>query len=311
MKKLIKSITCIFIFTLSFTLAVAKGAQETSTQNAKEVLSSDSTSNQTQTSTQPQQTTTQVSTNTQSTTKNKATSIIQAALPSISAPASQGFTNDEAIQALKEALIEAAMSSSDLLSKENAYFKNPLYYIDLPSDAENLVKVVSKLPGGKSKIDDVILRLNRTAEESAAEIIPIFKEAVTNMSFQDATAIVTGKDDAATQYLKRTTYNQLVSLYKPRVNAALDKKLVGSKSANEAWASLVTTYNKTSQTTNKVGAVFGKEVMQEVNTDLAQYATEKALDAVFLQMAEEEGKIRKDPMDYASSIIRKVFGAKR
>ena len=108
-----------------------------------------------------------------------------------------GFSNDEAIKALKAALNEGAKVASTQLSKEDAYYKNPLYYIDMPKDAEKLVATVSKLPNGKKNVENVVLRLNRTAEACAAEIIPVFAEAITGMTVGDGVAIVTGKDNAA------------------------------------------------------------------------------------------------------------------
>ena len=131
------------------------------------------------------------------------------------------------------------------------------------------------------------------------------------MTVGDGVAIVTGKDNAATEYLKKKTYEQLVSLYKPKISAALDQKLVGGMSANEAWEKLTATYNKAGGTANKVSSIFGKEAVKEVDIDLAQYATEKALDAVFLKIADEEAEIRDKPLEYSSDIIRKVFGSRK
>lgn len=222
-----------------------------------------------------------------------------------------GFSNDEAVKALKAALNEGAKVASAQLSKEDAYYKNPLYYIDMPKDAEKLVATVSKLPNGKKNVENVVLRLNRTAEACAAEIIPVFAEAITDMTVGDGVAIVTGKDNAATEYLKKKTYDQLVSLYKPKIAAALDQKLVGSMSANEAWEKLTATYNKAGGTANKVSSIFGKEAIKEVDIDLAEYATEKALDAVFLKIADEEAEIRDKPLEYSSDMIRKVFGSRK
>jgi len=222
-----------------------------------------------------------------------------------------GFSNEDAIQALKAALNEGAKVASSQLSKEDAYYKNPLYYIDLPEETDKLVATVSKLPNGKKNIENVILRLNRTAEACAAEIIPVFVEAITGMTVGDGVSIITGKDDAATEYLKKKTYEQLVSLYKPKISAALDQKLVGNMSANEAWEKLTATYNKAGGTANKVTSIFGKEAIKEVDVDLAEYATQKALDAVFLKIADEEAEIRDKPLEYSSDIIRKVFGSRK
>ncbi len=221
------------------------------------------------------------------------------------------FSNDEAVQALKAALGKGAETASSQLHIEDAYYKNPLYFIDMPPEAEKIVNTISKLPQGKKAIDDVVLRLNRTAESCAAEIVPIFTDSITSMSVSDGINIVKGEDNAATQYLQGKTYSQLVELYKPKVAQALDQKLIGNMSANEAWSKVVTTYNKAGSSANKLSGKLGKNTaaVETVDTDLSQYATEKALDAIFLKIADEEKKIRDNPVGYGSDIITKVFGS--
>lgn len=277
MKNSVYFIVTALLLLLQFTVISATGAQETSLSEITKALGfGNSTTTQTQ--------------------KN--------------ASGISSYTNDEAVLALKEALKKGASYSSEFLSKEDAYYKNPLYFIDIPEDAKDLVNVVSKVPGGKKMVEDVVLRLNRTAESAAKEIIPIFAEAITGMSVADGISIVIGKDNAATEYLRSKTYSQLSALYKPKIAAALDQKIVGKVSANDAWEKLVSTYNKASSTTNKIGSIFGNdELVKVIDTDLAQYATDKALNAVFLKMADEEKEIRANPMQYASDIISKVFGA--
>ncbi|NLK46701.1 MAG: DUF4197 domain-containing protein [Treponema sp.] len=282
---LIFSIMCVSLF--------ATGAQDTSLKEIKRKLETESSSESSDAKTEPAKNTVPTSTNVLQTSTR------------------YGFSNDDAVQALKAALSEGAKIASVQLSKEDAYYKNPLYYIDLPEETEKLIATVSKLPNGKKNIENVILRLNRTAEAAAAEIIPIFAEAITGMTVGDGVAIVTGKDNAATEYLKRKTYDQLVSLYKPKIAASLDQKLVGNMSANEAWEKLITTYNKAGSSANKVTSIFGKEAIKEIDIDLAEYATKKALDAVFLKIADEEAEIRDNPLEYSSEIIRKVFGSRK
>jgi hypothetical protein len=113
-----------------------------------------------------------------------------------------------------------------------------------------------------------------------------------------------------TEYLKSKTYSKLVSLYKPKVSSALNKPLVLNVSANKAWTNLTTSYNTVGAVPNKAAKLIGqKEPFPEVEVDLATYATEKALDGLFIKIAEEEKNIRANPLDYASSMIKKVFGA--
>ena len=291
--KHLRLFTALLVFSFAGVTVFATGAQDTSLNEAKRVLGTES------------------SESSASKTKKATTTTTAKTDESAQVNSRYGFSNDDAVQALKAALNEGAKVASSQLSKEDAYYKNPLYYIDMPKDAEKLVATVSKLPNGKKNIENVILRLNRTAEACAAEIIPVFAEAITGMTVGDGVAIVTGKDNAATEYLKKKTYEQLVSLYKPKIAAALDQKLVGSMSANEAWEKLTATYNKAGGTANKVSSIFGKEAVKEVDVDLAQYATEKALDAVFLKIADEEAEIRDKPLEYSSDIIRKVFGSRK
>lgn len=219
-------------------------------------------------------------------------------------------TNADAISALKEALVEGAKSASTTLSAENGYFGNELFKILLPPEAKPMVDSISKIPQGKKLVDDVVLRLNRSAEEAAKDVVPIFKDAITSMTITDGIAIVKGGDSAATDYLERKTRSRLHALYQPKVDAALAKPLVMKISAKKSWNTLSTAYNKAGTFVNAAAALKGsEEPMPAVNVDLAGYATDKALDGLFLMIAQEEGKIRENPLKYTSAIIQKVFGA--
>lgn len=223
---------------------------------------------------------------------------------------SLAFTNSEAVSALKEALNIGAKDASSKLSVTDAYFKNAAIKILLPPEADNLLSALNSIPGGQAKVDDVVLRINRSAESAAAEVVPIFKDAVTSMTISDGISIVKGSNTSATEYLKSKTYTQLVSLYQPKVSASLDKPLVMNVSASKAWSTLVSAYNKVGVTANKVARLAGKtEPMPAINVNLSEYVTEKALDGLFLQISKEEQSIRANPVKYASDIITKVFGS--
>ena len=220
------------------------------------------------------------------------------------------FTNSEAVTAMKDALNEGIKSASSNSSQKNGYFGNAALKILLPPEAQPIMNVVNKIPGGQTLIDDVVLRLNRSAEESAKDVTNIFAQAIKEMTVTDGIKIVTGKNNAATEYLREKTYNKLLDLYKPKVSAALNKPLVLNVSANKAWSTLTTSYNKVGEVPNKVAKLAGKnEPFPEVEVDLATYSTKKALDGLFVKIAEEEKDIRANPLDYASSMIKKVFGA--
>ena len=213
---------------------------------------------------------------------------------------SQNYTNNDAILAIKDILLESAITATEALAKQDAYYKNPLYFIDLPADAEEVTETVRKAPGGKSLLNDVVLRLNRAAESTASDVLPIIKFALSDLNIRDGISIVNGGKDAATKYLKEKALAQLEELYSPKI------------SAEEAWKKVINTYNKTGAFFNKIGNIFGKDdgMKDEATSDLSQYATEKALDAIFLRMAEEEGKIRANPRVYNSENIKKVLGTR-
>ena len=218
------------------------------------------------------------------------------------------YTNDEAVSAMKDALEEGIKFASTQLSKTDAYFKNEAIKILLPPEAQPIINVLNKLPNGQNLVDDVVLRLNRTAEEAAKDTVSIFTKAIKEMTVIDGIKIVTGNKNAATMYLKEKCYDSLVKLYSPKINTVLDKPLIMNVSANKAWTTLVTTYNKYAPIPNQVAKLAGqKEPCPPVEVDLASYATKKALDGLFLKIEEEEAKIRENPLKYASDMIQKVF----
>ncbi len=209
------------------------------------------------------------------------------------------LSNSEIIQGLKEALTTGAISSSKTLHATNGYFKDAAVKILLPPEANVIIENIRKIPGiGDKTMDDLVLRINRSAEDAAIEAKPIFINAVKSMTIQDGMAILKGGNTAATNYLKSKTYNQLKSAFAPKINNSLNKKLVGNISTNQAWTQTTTLYNK-------IAPFIGKP---KVNTSLSDYVTRKALDGLFYKVAEEEKKIRANPYQYVSDIIKKVFG---
>lgn len=220
------------------------------------------------------------------------------------------FSNSDAVAAMKDALNEGIKSASATLSKKDGYFGDAALKILMPDEAKPILKVLNKIPGGQSLVDDVVLRINRSAEESAKDVTEIFAKAIKEMTVTDGIEIVTGKNTAATEYLKSKTYNKLVSLYKPKLSTALNKPLVMNVSAEKAWTNLTNSYNKVGSVPNKLAKATGKaEPFPVVKVDLATYSTEKALDGLFIKIGEVEEDIRKNPLNYTSDMINKVFGA--
>ncbi len=225
-------------------------------------------------------------------------------------PRRETITNADAIAAMKDALKEGIASASGKLSAPDGYFGDALLKIMLPPEAKPIIDSVGKIPQGQKYIDDVVLRLNRSAEEAAKEVVPIFVDAITGMTVADGFAIIKGHNRSATEYLESKTRPALLELYRPKVDAALAKPLLMNVSAKKSWETLSVSYNKVGQVANAAASLAGKTPpMPAVEVDLATYATNRALDGLFLKIGDEEQKIRDNPAAYASAIIKKVFGA--
>lgn len=200
-----------------------------------------------------------------------------------------GFTEGEAAQAIKEALIKGTAESVDIVSIIDGYFKNPQIKIPFPPEATNMESRLRSVGLG-SEVDKAVLSLNRAAEDAAKEAQPIFVAAIRNMTISDAISIVKGKDNAATEYLQRTTSPELKLKFEPVINNSLKKV-----NATKYWSDLINTYNKI-------------PLVQKMNPDLSAYVTEKAIEGLFIMIAKEELEIRKDPVARTSELLKKVFG---
>jgi hypothetical protein len=214
------------------------------------------------------------------------------------------LTSFDVSQGLKEALLIGSKQASNILSIEDGFYKDELVKILLPPEAQSISKHIKMIPGGEDLVDKVVLRLNRAAEDAVVEAAPIFASAISEMTIQDAFGILKGDQNAATQYLKNKSYSKLRDLFLPKVKTSLDKKLLANISTNESWDMLTGTYNKVA------GSFAGKIAnLETVNTQLDEYVTNKALDALFLKVADEELQIRKDPLKRVNDILQRVFGS--
>jgi len=214
---------------------------------------------------------------------------------------SSKLTEQEVVNGLKEALNVGTKKAVSVLSKTNGYFGDAAVKILLPPDAQEIIKhkdsPVLKSLGVSKMIDDVILRMNRAAEDAAKSATPIFTNAVKSMTITDAWNILKGNDTAATHYFRQKTYNSLVNLYKPVMQRSLNKPIVAGISANSAWKTLTTAYNKVARTMR----------WRKVNTDLTDYATKKGVNGLFVKIALQEKEIRKNPSARINDILRRVF----
>ncbi|MGB3074724.1 MAG: DUF4197 domain-containing protein [Chitinophagales bacterium] len=200
-----------------------------------------------------------------------------------------GLDSDHLVSGLKEALSLSAVNSSTILSATDGFFKNQAIKILMPPDVK-MVETKLRSLGLGSEVDKALLSMNRAAEEAAKDAAPIFLDAIKGMSVNDAFGLIKGPNDAATQYLKKSTSAQLTEKFAPVIGKALDKT-----EATKYWSDVFGTYNKL-------------PFVKPVDSDLKKYVTQKALDGLFYTMAQEEAKIRKDPAGTANSIIESVFG---
>jgi hypothetical protein len=202
---------------------------------------------------------------------------------------SGGFTEGEAAEGIKEALIKGTGEGVNMVSVIDGYFKNPEIKIPFPPEAANIESKLRSVGLG-SQVDKAILSINRAAEDAAGEAKPIFVAAIQGLTIRDAIGIVRGQNNAATQYLQRTTSLQLKTKFQPVIKNSLDKV-----DATRYWTELINTYNKI-------------PLVQKMNPDLAGYVTDKAIEGLFVMIAREELKIRKDPLARTTELLKKVFG---
>ena len=221
-----------------------------------------------------------------------ATISLFAALISIQANALSvsDLSNTEASGGLKEALTQGISKAVSSLGSADGFLGNKEVKIPLPSSLKKIEKGMKMMGMGKQS-DELILKMNRAAEAAVPEAKTLLVDAVKKMSVDDAKAILTGPQDAATQYFKKTTSDQMAAKFLPIVEKAT------------ANVQLAETYNKYAEQGSKLGLV------KKEDANINQYVTKKALDGVYLMIAKEEAAIRQDPVGQASSLLKKVFGS--
>lgn len=199
------------------------------------------------------------------------------------------LTTAEVAEGLKEALVKGISTGADLVSITDGYFKNPEIKIPFPPEVKKVEDALRKIGLG-GQVDKFVMTLNRGAEDAAKEAKPIFIAAIKSMTIQDAWAILKGEDDAATQYLKRTTSSLLKDKFKPVIQNSLNKV-----NATKYYGEIVSRYNQI-------------PLVEKVNPNLDDYATDKAIEGLFVMIAKEEKNIRVDPIARTTEILKRVFG---
>jgi hypothetical protein len=204
---------------------------------------------------------------------------------------SSALSNTEIVNGLKEALQIGTGNAVQVVSKVDGYYKNPKIRIPLPDSVQKTEKIL-RAAGYGSKVDEFELSMNRAAERAAPQAKGLFLDAIKQMTFADAKKILNGRENEATLYFKDKTSPKLRKVSKPIVHQAMGE--VG----------VTKSYQELEQSARSVpfAGTFA--------FDLDQYVTDKALDGLFLMVAEEEKKIRQDPVARTTDLLKKVFGSR-
>lgn len=204
------------------------------------------------------------------------------------------LSNADVISGLKSALTVAIKNSSTMASATDGFNKNSLIRLPFPAEAIKVKETLLDKGILTGQIDKFETTLNRAAEEATKEAAPIFIDAITNMSIEDGFKILKGGENAATNFLREATTSKLITAFSPKAKEAIDKVQL-----TKIWSPLVTGYNTATILTGR----------EEVNANLDEYVTNKAIDGLFTLMQAEESKIRKNPAARVNDILKKVFGS--
>jgi hypothetical protein len=201
------------------------------------------------------------------------------------------ITEQEAGMGVKEALAQGVTNAVLNLNRTDGFFGSAIYKMLLPPDAKKVENTLRNIGMG-AQVDKAILAINRGAEDAVAFAKPIFLDAIKEMTLTDALNIIRGPKNAATVYFKEKTQAKLIAAFTPSVKSSLDKV-----EATKYYGDIINTYNNFPTTFKKV------------NPDLPSYVVDKAVDALFDQVAQEEANIRANPVARTTDILKKVFGA--
>ena len=202
------------------------------------------------------------------------------------------YTESEAADGIRQALNQGTGIAVSNLNRQDGFFGSKAYKLFLPPDASKIEYTLRDLGLG-SVVDRAVLQINRAAESAVGEAKPIFIDAIKQLTITDAINIVKGPRDAATQYFKDKTTDKLIAAFSPIIKQSLDRT-----NATRYYGDAINAYNKLPTTFNKI------------NPDLPSYVTQKAVAALFDQIAQEEANIRANPKARTTEILKKVFGGK-
>jgi len=200
------------------------------------------------------------------------------------------ISTGDASAGVKEALAKGADYAVASLGKDNGFLGNSKVKIPLPGYLQKAEKGLRMFGMGK-QADELVDTMNHAAENAVAEAKPILTDSIKKMSVQDAKGILTGGEDSVTQYFKRTSTEQLTRKFTPIVKAATKKLQLAEQ------------YN------SYAGKAASAGLIDQKDADIDSYVTQKAMDGLFLMIAEEEKKLRANPLGAGSDLLKKVFGA--
>jgi hypothetical protein len=200
-----------------------------------------------------------------------------------------GLSQDQIAAGLKEALSKGAQSAVENLGKPDGFLKNVDVRIPMPKHLSMVEKGLRAI-GQDAKADQFVEGMNRAAERAVPEAASVFVDAISKLSIEDAKGLLDGGDQAATEYLKRSSTDTLKTRMRPIVDTA-----IGQVGVTKRYQDMV----------DKVG-IAGSFIDTE-KLDLGNYVTERALDGVFLMVGEQERKIRANPAARTTELLKKVF----
>ena len=206
-----------------------------------------------------------------------------------SAALAAGLTEGDAPSGIRTALERGAGIAIDGLGRSDGFLGNPAVRIELPGQLQSAAKLL-KAAGQGRKVDELVTAMNHAAEQAVPAARPLLVNAIKSMSVDDGLRLLKGGDNAATKFFESKTRAPLAAQFLPIVTQATNKLAVADK------------YNAVA------GKAAGFGLVKKEDANVQQYVTNKALDGLFLMMAEEEKKIRKDPIGTGSAILKKVFG---
>ncbi|MEX0685272.1 MAG: DUF4197 domain-containing protein [Balneolales bacterium] len=201
---------------------------------------------------------------------------------------SDPVTEEEVIRGLRQALEFGAEDAAELASMEGGFYDDNRLQIPFPPEAQRVEETLRDI-GLSNLVDDFVLHLNRSAENAAEQAAPILLNAISDITISDGLDILHGDDNAATQYLYRQTAGELESAFRPIIQQALDET-----QTTRYWNDITTRYNQI-------------PFVQNVETHLASYTTNRTIDGLFVLIEDEEKEIRNNPSARITELLKRVF----